>query len=260
MGDIAFRDIARTIKIKAEDAANEDLDTFYYCPNDLCNARLYVCSVHGSVKPYFRATLKKYPHCENCSFSNTGSNFSISDYSENNFDFNNALISLMGLEINNQNEQRNRANNNTTTNANGTSRTVLKSLNQIYLMCKSFSPNESYAGIQIKDMLLDGRTSEYYKNRLEGTFIIEAIKKSRLYDPDKQELYLTAPVRSKEFDIVLYIEDKKLFWDYANMLFNNHNKVIVLAGNWMRNNINDPFRSNITSKKQIYLSRQKVIS
>ncbi|WP_294796179.1 hypothetical protein [uncultured Fenollaria sp.] len=260
MGDIAFRDIARTIKIKAEDAANEDLDTFYYCPNDLCNARLYVCSVHGSVKPYFRATLKKYPHCENCSFSNTGSNFSISDYSENNFDFNNALISLMGLEINNQNEQRNRANNNTTTNANGTSRTVLKSLNQIYLMCKSFSPNESYAGIQIKDMLLDGRTSDHYIDKLDGTFIIEAINKSRLYDPDKLELYLTASVTNKEFDIVLNFEDTNLFWDCESKLFNNKNKVVVLAGNWTRDSINDPFRSNITSKKQIYLSRQKVVS
>lgn len=260
MGDIAFRDIARTIKIKAKDAANEDLDTFYYCPNDLCNARLYVCSVHGSVKPYFRAPLKKYPHCENCSFSNTGSNFSISDYRENNFDFNNALISLMGLEINNQNEQRNRANNNTTTNANGTSRTVLKSLNQIYLMCKSFSPNESYAGIQIKDMLLDGRTSDHYIDKLDGTFIIEAINKSRLYDPDKLELYLTASVTNKEFDIVLNFEDTNLFWDCESKLFNNKNKVVVLAGNWTRDSINDPFRSNITSKKQIYLSRQKVVS
>ena len=257
MEDIAFRDLARTIKIKAEDAANENLDNFYYCPNDLCNARLYVCSAHGAVPPYFRAILKDYPHCENCSFSNTGSNFKISDYTENNFDFNNAIANIMALEINNQNEHRNQTKNNTNANTNGTSKRLLKSLNQIYLMCKSFSPNESFAGIHIKDMLLDGRTKEHYVDKLGGTFIIEAINKSILYDPNKLELYLTAPIRSKEFDIVLDFEDTKLFWDCENKLFKNKNKVVVLAGNWTRASINDPFRCNITNKKQIYLTRQK---
>ena len=66
MAKYAYRDKDRKNIIYSDKAIEEDRDTAFFCPNHVCNAKLYICAVDGSKSAYFRATKPNFKHVKNC--------------------------------------------------------------------------------------------------------------------------------------------------------------------------------------------------
>ena len=70
MANYAYRDKERKHIILASKALEEDRHKSFYCPNPLCNSKLFICAVDGSRKAHFRATKSTYKHIANCPYAN----------------------------------------------------------------------------------------------------------------------------------------------------------------------------------------------
>lgn len=99
-------------------------------------------------------------------------------------------------------------------------------------MCKQFPPNYSYGNKKIGRMILDDRTAYWYPNGVFGFKIIESCVKGRFYDNDKNEIYLVAPIANPNYYFILSIPDINLYRKIRNMVFENKDKLIIVAGEW----------------------------
>ncbi|MFC2463913.1 MAG: hypothetical protein ACFNQC_06150, partial [Veillonella parvula] len=91
----AYRDKERQDLILASEALEENRDKSFYCPNPLCNSKLFVCAGDGSRKAYFRATKSAYKHIANCPYANSSVAFDDNKFNELNFSFENAMQNLL---------------------------------------------------------------------------------------------------------------------------------------------------------------------
>ena len=87
---------------------------------------------------------------------------------------------------------------------------------------------------------------------LTGFKIIEACVKGRLYDNDKNKIYLVAPIANPNYNFILSIPDINLYRKIRNMVFENNDKLIIVAGDWKSSNLGYYyFETIIYSDKQI---------
>ena len=119
-------------------------------------------------------------------------------------------------------------------------------------MCKQFPPNYSYGNEKIGKMILDDRTEYWYPKGIFGFKIIESCVNGRFYDNDKNEIYLVAPIANPNYHFILSIPDINLYRKIRNMVFENKDKFIIVAGQWNSSKADGrTIKSIIYSNKQI---------
>ena len=129
---------------------------------------------------------------------------------------------------------------------------TLRTIRQIYSMCKQFPPNYSYGNEKIGKMILDDRTEYWYPKGIFGFKIIESCVNGRFYDNDKNEIYLVAPIANPNYHFILSIPDINLYRKIRNMVFENKDKFIIVAGQWNSSKADGrTIKSIIYSNKQI---------
>ena len=247
MANHAYRDKERREIVLASEALEENRDKFFYCPNPLCNSKLFICAVDGSRKAYFRATKSAYKHIANCPYANSSVVFDDNKFNQSNFSFENAIQDLL-IKNNSKTIKSESKSSTLGEHANHTLRTI----KQIYSMCKQFPPNYSYGNEKIGRMILDDRTTYWYPKGVFGFKIIESCVKGRFYDNDKNEIYLVAPVANPNYHFILSISDINLYKKIRNMVFENQDKFIIVAGDWKPSNLGyGYFETRIYSDRQI---------
>lgn len=92
MAMYVYKDVARTEKLLARNAQKQDKGIRYYCPNPKCDAHMHVCNIEGVSASYFSAN-RSHGHIERCPYG-TSNGFNPSDYNEDKFEFDNALLAL----------------------------------------------------------------------------------------------------------------------------------------------------------------------
>ena len=92
----AYRTVARRKEdiIYACDAIQSDINKRFFCPNNLCDAELHICSMNGTKTPYFRATKKEHRHVEGCLYLEENT-YCSGKYNESAFSFENAIDAMM---------------------------------------------------------------------------------------------------------------------------------------------------------------------
>lgn len=247
MANYAYRDKDRQDIIVASEALEEDRNKSFYCPNPLCNSKLFICAVDGSRKAYFRATKSAYKHIDNCPYANSSVTFDEKIFNQSNFSFENAMQELF-VKSNSKPSKSGTKKSSYVEHDNHTFSTI----KQIYSMCKQFPPNYSYGNEKIGRMILDDRTAYWYPKGVFGFKIIESCVKGRFYDNDKNEIYLVAPIANPNYQFILSISDMNLYKKIRNMIFENKDKFIIVAGDWKASNLGyGYFETTIYTDKQI---------
>ena len=247
MANYAYRDKERRDIILASEALEEDRNKSFYCPNPLCNSKLFICAVDGSRKAYFRATKSAYIHIANCPYANSAVIFDDNEFNRATFSFENAIQNLLV-----KNNSKPVMSDSKSISCGEHTNHTLRTIRQIYSMCKQFPPNYSYGNEKIGKMILDDRTAYWYPKGVFGFKIIEACVNGRFYDNDKNEIYLVAPIANPNYNFILSIPDISFYKKIRNMVFENKDKLIIVAGEWKSSNLGyDYFETTIYSDKQI---------
>lgn len=254
MQKYVFRDINRNIELKAVNALNENKSTRFYCPNPNCDAHMYICTKHGSESVYFRATKPKYRHITGCNFAKSA-NLNLSEYEENAFIFDNAMESML--------TQSNKISQNVSSNLNlvKTNKrytTQIKTILQIYNMCKMYSPTDNYNNFKIGQMLIDQRSIYMYPKGVFGYRIIElSIKNNFFYRNNEIFLFFkfhTKENEEKKYTFQLKFNNFTEFQTMKNLIYNNQDHLIIIGGKkWFKSNTFNQFFTTIISKKQYKL-------
>lgn len=250
MSNYAFEDIQRKRKIYATQVTQNNIDTYYYCPDPFCNAHLYVCSINGLTSPYFRATRQDFPHSNKC-FYRKNLDINIDNLKEVEFDFNDIANSLFlpsikreDLSVNKKEHDR----------VNGSENKIerIRTLRQLYVFLKSKDVREKYNNSTIGFMLLDSRSLFMNTKGVFGNKLIEAkISNGQFYNKDKYTIIFQT-VNDSDYTFVLKFNDETFFKEIIQTVCNNREENFILAGNWDKESFNC-FYSNCTSKKQIYI-------
>lgn len=208
MSAYAYRDRNRTEVIYASEAMTENIDTLFFCPNKDCNAHLHICAVDGSRKAYFRATHKQFPHIDNCPFASSANHFDSDKFNEEAFSFDDAINNLFLVK---KESERNRNQRNIGEHNNGEpNKQPIKTLRQIYSMCKSRPVTDMYAGKKIRDMILDDRSAYYYTKGCFGNKIVEARRQvGHFFEDESKRVFLKAPTESGKYTFVLQFDEEK---------------------------------------------------
>lgn len=245
MAMYVYRDVKRTIELYAQDAVKGDMGTRYYCPNSNCDAHMYLCGVDGLSTVYFSANRNAHPHIDGCDFGSSNG-FHPNNTDESAFDFQTILENMMNPSS--PTKKKKSPNSHKT----GVSHLKpLRTIRQVYDMCKSYPCTRSYNNQLIGQMLLDDRSAYMYPKGVFGNRIVETkVKVGTFYNPNKKEIYLVGP-SSQEYEFILQVSDDKLFGFIRDSLFNNRDRFVIVAGHWESSATFNVFKTNVTSKRQI---------
>lgn len=245
MAVYVYEDKKRTKELYAKNALKEDKNKRYYCPNPNCDAHMYICNVDGVSSAYFSATRKPHPHITGCDFE-ASNNFNSQKFDEINFDFEDVLEAMRKPSTSVSKKK--------SSNLHKTGEPdskPLRTIRQIYDMCKSYPCSHKYNNLVIGQMLLDDRSEYMYPKGVFGNRVIESkVKSGIFYDSTKMGIYLVAP-SSQKYEFILQFSDIKLFKTIKNKLYNNKDKLIVVSGLWKPSKTFDVFLTEIMSEKQI---------
>lgn len=125
-----------------------------------------------------------------------------------------------------------------------------------YSLCKSFPVENTYAGKEIGSMILDDRSEYRYPKGCFGNKIIEAIVVGQIYDNDKKEVYLVSPIKSKKYAFALSFSDEDNYKKIRSEIYNNRDKIIVIAGKWGPSREYNKFTSKVYGKKQVAIIKK----
>lgn len=251
MTKYAYRDKNRRNIIYSNQVIKEDRNTAFFCPNPMCNAKLFICSIDGSEGAYFRATKPEFRHIPNCPFENSGAKFNENKLNESKFDYDNAIDNLL-CPASVSSTAYDLSNHGWGKSGNHPPRT----LRQIYSICKSLPVEALYAGKEIGEMILDDRSEYRYPKGCFGNKIIEATAGKRIYDSKKKEIYLVSPINSKKYSFVLSFLDESIYKTIRSEIYNNRDKVIVVVGRWESSGEYNKFISKVHGKKQVVIIKR----
>lgn len=247
MSTYVFKDKQRKIKFYAKDATNENRDTRFYCPNIDCDAHMYICGVDGLSAAYFSANHQNYPHIKGCPFGSSNK-FKSNEHDENAFDFENTLEALMAPSKSTVKKETP-----STHKTGDPTKKPLRTIRQVYDMCKSFDPTDTYSGVKIGQMIVDDRSEYMYPKGIFCKKLIEGQAKEYFYDSKKKEITILAPIKSKKYSFILKFADRKLFSFVQKSIYNNRDKIIVVAGEWKSAGAGkfNSFYTDLTGKGQV---------
>ncbi|MEG0737574.1 MAG: hypothetical protein RR441_11935, partial [Longicatena sp.] len=244
MAMYVFRDKDRKEKLYAKSAASESRNTRFFCPNENCDAHMYVCGLDGTAAAYFSANRKGYRHIKGCPFGASNS-FNSDDFDEALFDFDSVLdgLSTPSKKVNKKSEPG----------EHGTGESIKRpprTIRQIYDMCKSIDVVDTYDGKDVGQMIVDDRSEFMYPKGVFGKRIIEGKVFGYFYNSKTMEITIKAPILSEKYTFQVKIPDKELFAHVKKTIFNNRDKIIVVSGEWRAGSSYDCFATEMKSKKQ----------
>ena len=209
---------------------------------------MFICGLDGSSSAYFGATYTKYPHTEGCAFGSSN-NFKAVDHDEDSFDFRKAMetMTIPSKPVKKTD----------TPNPHKTgepSKKPLRTIRQIYDMCKAYKCSDTYNDVKIGQMLLDDRSVYMYPKGVFGYKLIEAkVKAGYYYDNNAQTVTLCTPAKDGKYQLQLKFDNRELFISVRDKLFNNRDKIVLVGGNWQPTKKFNMFYVNTTSKKQYHV-------
>lgn len=68
---------------------------------------------------------------------------------------------------------------------------------------------------------------------------------------DVLQIYLSAPINSGKYSFILQFADKDLYRTIRDEIYNNRDKIIIVAGEWGASGVYNSFVAEVISKKQI---------
>ena len=104
---------------------------------------------------------------------------------------------------------------------------------------------------KIESMILDNRDEYRYSKECFGNKIIESIVNRKIYNDKKKEVYLAVPVNSKKYVLTLTFSDESLYKEIRTEIYNNRDKIIVIAGRWKSADKSNEIVSEVYGKKQV---------
>lgn len=248
-----FEDKARKKELKAKDAQKCNKGIRYYCPNPACNAKMFLWSLDGERTAHFQS--KGEPgHIEHCPFGSEN-NFHSTYWKEEDFNADNAIEHLMNGKRTNLSTNK-MSPKDKTTDDKSTKAMKPHTIRQIYDMCKAHSCKDSFNNQLIGNILVDNRSMFMYPRGVFGYHLIEAKCKRWFYDNNC--IYLVFFTPKEEYEFELRFSDTKLYNEIKNMLYNNREYVIIVAGKWEKSDKFNQFSSKCNCKSQIKVLRQKV--
>ncbi|OOF55495.1 hypothetical protein BKK56_06215 [Rodentibacter genomosp. 2] len=251
MSYYAFKDPQKKFSLSANEASRLSRDIAYYCP--YCDtARLYICSRDGMKKPYFAANRANARHSEECFYSNSQNHISLEQYSESNFDFeglcDSFLIPIKQVKKAKHNESK--------SNSSGTySEKHIRTLRQLYLLCKSKSVQDTYNEQKIGYMLLDSRSLHMNPRGIFGNRVIETVLSKYFYNNEEKKLYFELKDNNK-YKFIFEFFDETLYKNQRDTLYNNQDSIFVILGKWNKTTVFNQFISDFINQKQIWLLRK----
>ncbi|EAH1469974.1 hypothetical protein D4264_15480, partial [Listeria monocytogenes] len=175
MGTYAYKNEDRNESsvIFAKDAQEKHRKVRYYCPNIDCPAELYICSLDGEKEAYFSAN-SSIKHIDGCWGASKNSKIKLNEYTEELFEFEDALTNLMKpVSTSKKDSERQEGK----THGTGDSKLKpLRTIHQIYEMCKLNHIKDTYNGTLIGYMLLDNRSEYLYSKGIYGFKIVECTR------------------------------------------------------------------------------------
>lgn len=239
----AYKDKARKVKVLARNALKEEKGNRLYCPNSLCDAHMYIVIKEGVSASYFAGR----GHLDDCFHHSKSNTFKPASFNEHEFDFNNALMALT---------QKGKSQTNKLTPTKYSSGPVvpkpLRTIRQIYDMCKSHDCSDTYNGVTVGQMLLSDDSEKMYTSGVEGWRLIEAQRKlPKFYVLETMEIHLITPIAKKKYTCILKFTDAKLFREIKDWIYANRDHIFIVAGDWVSSNSENVFSTHITSKNQL---------
>lgn len=250
MSMYAFEDVSRTRKVLARETTERDKGVRYYCPNPKCNARMFLKNYDGESKSVFAASGNP-GHIEHCPYG-AENTYNPDKTKEEGFNADDAISDLMNNTVTNKKEEVELK----VDIADLEEGTIPHTIKQIYDMCKAYDCQDTFNGQVIGQILLDDRSSYMYPKGVFGYRIIEA--KCREYLYDDTNIYLETPIDNVMYCLKLHFYDEELFKNIRDLLFNNRNHVIVIAGKWKSSGDFNCFVTEFVSKRQIKVLKQEI--
>lgn len=244
MSLFAFEDELRQKKILA--ARCSDRSKRFYCPNPHCDAHLFLCNQDGMSKAYFRAIFKSHPHNLDCYYKNSNAG-SVENFDEKAFKFDDFMDNLFRSSAP---QKCSTIKSDSSKSPSGNEIKQVRTMRQIYSLCKSMDINDEFAGIKIWKMLLDNRSMKIYKKGIFGKRLIEA--KFSNYSKGSKTIFVKLENR---FAFALKFNDEDFFNKILSDILKNKEQNIIVAGDWKGND--DKFCADITSRRQIWISKEK---
>ena len=75
--------------------------------------------------------------------------------------------------------------------------------------------------------------------------------KGKLYDNKKKEIYLVAPMYNNKYSFILSFFDEITYKTIRSEIYNNRDKIIVVAGEWKSSGVYNSFITHIYGRKQV---------
>lgn len=248
----AYEDEERTKEIKSEEAAQKDRNIRYYCPNHKCQAKLYIWGVDGEKKVYFRSNGEP-GHVKHC-FGGSENSYNPNKTKIDDFVANDIISKMMIVSKEHSETSLNKPQ--VSHDREKKEEITPHTIRQVYDMCKSYSCGDCINNQEIGYILYDERSAFMSPKGIYGNRLIEA--KCRRYLYNGQSIFLETPITDAQYELELKIHDKELFRKVREKLFNNRDKVIVVAGDWRASNTWNRFVTEFNTMKQIKVLRQTI--
>ncbi len=237
MSNTAYQDKSKTILISAKEATYKN-NKHYYCKNKECCAILYLRNSDGIKSAHFCA-YAKHPHIHGC--YEGISNFKLDNFKENEFNFDESINNLSKDGKSTEKKTATELQKKETATRNLSADRPLKSLREIYYMCKSKKINDKYSTIKISHMLADERTMKIYQ--VYGPIGVRIVECTYIdHDSEKNQIFMD--YYGMELTLNL---NNRLFEEINEKLHINREHKIAICGDWSARSV------RITSKRQIYI-------
>lgn len=251
MSIIAYSDFERTQKITAREAVESNHDIRYYCFNKRCNARLHV--VHA--ESYYFAADKSSPHTDYCPFA-AKALFDPGQYNEASFEFDKLIAHLLNPSAKNESGSKILTRFIDHPHSKNLS---IRTLGVLYDMCEQLEIDGSYNSVPIRSIVFDSRCDADSLQLHDEFRVIECQSERPDYlRYDRQHLTITlyAPVNSRNRkQFVLKFKEHDLYRKIQNTLYENKNKLIVVAGIWRQDSTGNSFATMIDIGNQLRVIR-----
>ncbi len=215
--------------ITAKEAIKGDNNKIYYCPNNKCNAELYICSRNGTKYPYFSANHKYKKHIKFCPYSSWNlKGFKLNEYNEESFVFENAIKNICS---NNEIYRREKG------------KKVINTLHQIYCLTLSYDLSHKYGETLIKEMIVDDRTEFLYTKFIKGYKLVYTNCSNIKI---KEKTLIFSLFNKFDFEVKIYNENN--FNDIKQGIENNKKRGFLFAGRLYQTD--NKISSSLKTKKQ----------
>lgn len=258
MSSFAYIDEARTIRVEAVNCTISDRNKRYYCPEPDCTAHMKLRCVESINAPHFCA-LKKFPHTGvNCKYDSAQQISARHD--EKLFQADDFFLNLSNSDRYSGTNERTikKASKRKAPSVEQEYPTPIRTVRDLYILCKVRDVNSKYGDIPVKELLCDDRSNFLYTRGINKNRLIECTYHH--YNRKKQSIFLKYPLdtnKKNQYTICIHIENARLYDRLLKMLYTEQGVVpspVVIASCWHTQTSQEQkiVFGDVVSGKQIY--------